>query len=227
MAAVREAGPGSGVTVFLRPVGEPLTLGLFGLAVATSVLASLQFGWVQRTQGGNVALILIGFAAINQFTAAVVAFLSRDGVTATAMAVLATTWLTVGLVLYTSPPGATSGALGIFLLVSGLAIALSGGTAALSKLVPAVVFLVAGARYVTTGVYELLGIGAWQYASAVIGLVLAVLAMYAAWAAELEAAVGRSVLPMGRRNKGAVAVGGDMTEQVRDVATEPGVRAML
>lgn len=45
--------------------------------------------------------------------------------------------------------------------------------------------------------------------------------VYTAWAAELEDAVGRSVLPLGRRDKGKLAVQGSLLEQVQDVATRP------
>ena len=76
---------------------------------------------------------------------------------------------------------------------------LSGLTATLSKLVPAVVFLLASTRFFLTGGYHLTG----------------------------GTATGRTVLPLGRRGKGKVAVTGSLLEQVKDVTTEPGVREQL
>lgn len=226
--SVTSAGvPPGRVAVFLRPIGAPLTLGFFGLAGATFVLSGLQVGWVATSESNKVALTLIGFAAVAQSLAAIFGFLARDGVAATAMAVLALVWLVVGLNLYVSQPGATSAALGLFLLFGGAAVGLSGVTAMLSKIVPAVVLLVAATRFVVTGIYELSGRAGWGYASGVIGLVLFVLALYAAWATELEDAQGRTVLPLGRRRKGKVALQGDLAEQSRHVSSEPGVRTQL
>ena len=52
-------------------------------------------------------------------------------------------------------------------------------------------------------------------------------ARYAALASELEDAQGRTALPMGRPGKGKVAVGGGLVEQVKEIATVPGVKQQL
>ena len=102
--------------------------------------------------------------------------------------------------------------------------ALVAATAALSKLVPAFVFAVASVRFLLTGVYELSSHHGWEDAAGVVGLVLFALAMYAAWAAALEDALGQTVLPFGRRGKGKIAIGGSWLEQAKDSPTEPGGR---
>jgi succinate-acetate transporter protein len=215
------------VTISLRPIGAPTAIGFFGLAAASLVLSGLQLGWVPVEEGRHVALALIGFVFVAQLLAGVFSLLARDGVAATAMLTLALVWLTTGLIMYTSRPGATSAALGMFLLFAGIAMTLTGLTAGLSKLVPAAVFLVAALRFLTTAGYQLTAVGDWKTISGVIGLVLFALAAYAGWAAELENAVGRTVLPLGRRDKGRIAVTGSLMEQVRDVVNEPGVRQQL
>src|SRR5204863_840470 len=128
-------------------------------------------------------LVLIGFAFLAQLIAGIFSFLGRDGVAATAMVTLALVWLVVGAVLWTSKPGSTSDALGLFLLFGAMAMALLAATAALSKLVPALVFSVASIRFLLTGVYELSSRHGWEDGAGVIGLALFALAMYAAWAA--------------------------------------------
>lgn len=218
---------GERVTVSLRPIGGPTSLGFYGLAAATFVVSGFQLGWVGLAEGKKVALVLVGFAFIAQIVAAIFCFLARDGIAATAMSVLSLTWLVVGLVLHTSKPGATSGALGLFLLVSGVAMVLTSLTAALSKLVPAAVFGLAALRFFTTAGYELSGRRVWEQAAGVLGLLLFALALYAAWGAGLEDALGRTVLPLGRRGKGKAAVHGSLLEQVKDVSTRPGVREQL
>src|SRR5947209_834109 len=176
---------GERVTISMRPIGAPLPLGFYGLAAASLVVSGLQLGWIDVTEGRAVAFVLIGFTFVAQLTAAIFAFLARDGTAATAMGVLASTWLVVGLVDLTSAPGATSGGLGLFLLFSGTAMALSGLTTALGKVVPAGVFLVAAVRFVVTGVYELSATSGWKHAAGLVGVVLFALAMYAGWAAAL------------------------------------------
>jgi succinate-acetate transporter protein len=215
------------VTISLRPLGAPTPIGFLGLAAASLVLSGLQFGWIAQGETRNVATVMIAFVFVAQFLAAVFSFLSRDGTAATAMATLALVWLVTGLVMFQGKSGATSATLGVFLLFAGVAMALTGLTAGISKLVPATVFGVAAVRFVLTAVYQLSGGAGWKVGSAVGGLGLFALAMYAAWASELEDATGRTVLPLGRRGKGGVAVQGSLLEQVSEVVHEPGVRQQL
>src|SRR4051812_4112827 len=87
------------VMISLRPIGAPTSIGLYGLAAASLVLAGLHLGWVAPSDGKNVAVVLMGFAFVAQLVAALFGFVGRDGAVGTAMAVLALTWLVVGLVL--------------------------------------------------------------------------------------------------------------------------------
>src|SRR3954469_7660067 len=132
--------------VTLRPVAPATPTGFLGLAAATVVLAAMNLGWIPSSEAHTVALVMIAFVFPLQGTASVFGFLSRDGVVATAMAVLAGTWLTVGLAMLTSPPGSTSDALGVLLLVSAVAMLLPALGAAFSKLVPALVLTTASLR---------------------------------------------------------------------------------
>src|SRR5438067_2223627 len=159
----------------------------------------------KRTEGKKVALVLVGFAFVAQLIAGIFSFLGRDGVAATAMLTLALNWLVVGAVLWTSKPGSTSDVLGLFLLFAGTAMMLLAATAGLSKLVPALVFAAASIRFLLTGIYEISSHHGWEEAAGIVGLVLFVLAMYAAWASALEDATGQTILPFGRRGKGKIA----------------------
>jgi succinate-acetate transporter protein len=215
------------VVIQLRPIGAPTAIGLYGLGAASWVLAGLQLDWIPANQGRNVALVLMGFAFLAQLVASLLAFLGRDGTVGTAMAVLALTWLTTGLVLRSAPPGSTSDALGLFLLFSGTTMLLVSLTASTSKLVVAGVFGLAAVRFLVAGGYELSGNTGWERVSGVLGVVLVVAALYAAFGAGLEDALGRTVLPLGRRGKGKVAMHGSLLEQVKTITTEPGVRTKL
>jgi len=215
------------VRINVRPIASPSTIGLFGLAAGTFVLSGLQLGWVAVGEGKQVAVAIIGFAFISQLVASIVATLARDGVVASAMTVLSLTWLVIGLELWIGQPGATSDALGLLLIVSCVTMALIGSTAALSKLVPALVFLTASVRFGLTAVYQLTDASAWKTTSGVVGLVLAALALYTGWAFLLENAAKKTVLPLGRRRRGAVAMHGGLLEQMRSTPNEPGVREQL
>src|SRR4051794_26995580 len=45
----------------LRPIGNPLPLGFLGLAGGTLIVSGLQLGWLDQSQGTQVALMLIAF----------------------------------------------------------------------------------------------------------------------------------------------------------------------
>jgi succinate-acetate transporter protein len=208
-------------------VASPSTIGLFGLAAGTFVLSGLQLDWVAKEQSQQVALVLIGFSFVSQLFAAIVAMMARDGAVASAMTILSLTWLVIGLEIWFGQPGATSDALGLLLIVSCVTMALIGSTAAISKLVPAAVFLTASLRFGLTAVYQLTAESAWKTAAGVVGLVLAALAVYTGWAFLLESAARRTVLPLGRRGQGRLALHGSLLEQMQGTPNEPGVRVQL
>ncbi|MDX6481070.1 MAG: uncharacterized protein QOG85_1580 [Gaiellaceae bacterium] len=216
------------VRVVVRPIGSPVSVGFLGLGAASFVLAGLQFGWVGPTEGKKVALVLIAFAFGSQILAGILSFLARDGLTATAMTELGLVWLVVGLTLYTSTPGSQSRALGLFLLFAAASMAMTAATMSTAKLVPALIFAMAALRFLLTGLFELTSDTAWEHATAGVGLALTLLALYAAFAAELEDTLHKSVLPLGRRGDAKEAVTRDtLYEQVKDAHTEPGVRSKL
>jgi uncharacterized protein len=213
--------------VVVRPIGSPVGLGLFGLAAGTLVMSGLQLGWVDAAEGRKVGLILLAFPFVAQVLASIWSTLARDGVAATAMGVLALTWLSTALVLVVSNPGETSDALGMLLLSSAVAMALTSIVTATSKLVLGAVFVTAATRFALGGIHQLSGNEAWEDAAGLVGLVLFALAVYVAFAAELEDAKGETVLPLGRRMKGRLALDGSLDEQLKHAPNEPGVRAQL
>jgi uncharacterized protein len=213
--------------VVVRPIASPVALGLYGLAAGTLVLAGQQLGWVDAGERKPVALILVAFPFLAQLIASLWSTLARDGVAATAMGVLALTWLSTGLVQFSTPPGSTSDALGLLLLFSSIAMALTGVTAFQSKVLLGVVFLVAATRFALGGLHQLTANEAWEDAAGITGLILFLLAIYSAFAGEIEDAQGHTVFPIGRRMKGRLAVEGSLAEQLKHVPNEPGVRQQL
>ena len=201
--------------MFLRPIGNPLPLGFLGLGGGTLLVSGLQLGWLDPSQGKDVALMLIAFVFPLQLIASLLGYLGRDVVAGTGMGVLAGSWLSVALVTLTSPPGSTSDALGLLLLVSAVGLAIAAFAAAGGKLVATAVLGTAALRFACTGLYELTASSTWEHVAGVVGLVLLAVGVYAALAIALEDTRRETVLPTGRRGLG------------RDVADEPGIRPQL
>ncbi|MFL5767215.1 MAG: hypothetical protein ACJ758_05140 [Actinomycetota bacterium] len=215
------------VRINVRPIASPLPYGFLGLAVATIVVAALNLGWIPATQGDVVAFALLAFVVPLQATASVFGTLGRDGVAATGMAILTGTWATFGLALLTSPPGSTTNAVGVVLIVSAISMLVVSLAAALGKLVPAAVLFGASLRFATAAIYQLTASHTWEQITGWVGVALGALAIYAAAATLIEGMQGKTVLPLGRHAKGRQAEEGGLTEQLIDLTHEPGVRVQL
>lgn len=122
------------MTVFIRPLANPLPLGFLALAGGTLLVSGLQLEWLQPDEGAQVALILIAFVFPLQRVVSVLGFLARDVVAGTGMGILAGTWLSIGLIRLTGEPGSTSDALGLFLLLAGTAMLVPAAAASTAKL---------------------------------------------------------------------------------------------
>jgi succinate-acetate transporter protein len=198
--------------IMLRPLGNPLPLGFLALAGGTLLVSGLQLEWLTPTDGAQVGLIVIAFVFPLQALASAFGFLARDVVAGTGMGLLSGTWLSIGLVTLTGAPGATSDALGLFLLLAAAAMLIPAAAAATGKLVVTAVLATTAVRFAITGVYQLTAADGWKTVAGIVGLVLCALAAYAALAMTLEDARQRTVLPLGRR----IPIDG-----------EPGVREQL
>jgi succinate-acetate transporter protein len=216
--------------LFLRPIANPFALGFVGLAVATILVSGIELGWIPRIDRSQTAVLIIAFAPTVQIVACVFGFLARDAVAATALGVMAATWLAIGLSLLLSTPASHghSHALALLLFVAAIAMFASASTAAQTKLVPALVAGLTGLRFVLTGVYKLgAGGSPWQHAAGWTGIVLCAVALYAAISLEVEDTLHQTVLPTLRRKKGKEALRPALDQQVEEVAAEAGVRSQL
>lgn len=211
--------------VVLRPIASPLALGFLALAGGTLTLSGLQLGWADEQH--HVGLVLIGFTFPLQLLSSIFGFLARDAVAATGMGLLSGIWLAMGLVLTSTLPGSTSDALGLFLLLGGVAMVIPALGAALSKLTAGLVLGAAAMRFLLGGLHQLTAADGWETAAGLVGLALTVVAVYAALAVELEEVTGRDVLPLGRRGEGVIASEGSLLDQLRRINSEPGVKRPL
>ena len=213
--------------VFLRPIASPLPLGFLALAAGTFTLSGLQLSWIPLGQWNDVGLVILTFIVPLQTISSVLGFLARDSAAGTGTGLLAGSWLSIGAITYTGRPGQTSGALGLLLLVAATALLVPVATAALSKLLAGFVMGATSVRFFLTAAYELSGSAGWKAAAGIAGLALAVLALYAGLAFELEDARRATLLPTLRHAAGRQALAGPMLSEVAGVQHEAGVRRKL
>jgi uncharacterized protein len=213
--------------IVLRPIGSPLPLGLLALMCAGVLLSLQQIGALGVDQGRTIAFVLIAFVVPLQLIASILGFLARDSVAGTAFGVLSGAWLATALVTLSSPPGATSPALGAFFFCLAAALVVLIAGASFGKAGPAVVIVAAAARFLVTGLYEVTTKTGLEHAAAIVGFGLAVTALYAALATEIEDVRGGLKLPLGRRAKARSALDASFERQLDGIEHEAGVRQQL
>jgi succinate-acetate transporter protein len=194
-------------------MGTPLPLAFVALAVASGTFGAVQVGWLAPSQNLVAAFGTVLFAVPLQLVACVLGFWAMDPVAGTGTGILAGSWGATCLVTVADPLHTTHPGLGALLVAAGVVLVVP-AAAGVSKAVASVVLLSAAARFVVTGVYELSGSHSWESVAGWVGIAVSVVAVYGALAFELEGALGRTVLPTGRRRP-AAAQG------------PPGVRAQL
>ena len=211
----------------LRPIASPLTLAFLALAVGTFILAGLQLSWIAPAQSRDIGLGLIVFVFPLQAVSSVFGFLARDSIAGTGTGLLSGTWLAIGVITFTSPPGHTSGALGLLLIGAAAALLVPATVGAATKPLASLVIVGVAVRFFLTAGYELSSAAAWKYAAATEGLLLAVLALYAGLAFELEDNRLHTVLPTFRRGTGRRAIAGSLDDELAGLHREAGVRKQL
>ena len=142
-------------------------------------------------------------------------------------AILAGSWLVIGTVTITSPAGSTTRVLGLVLCFVSVGLLVPIVAASLGKILAALVMLGAAIRFGLTGITEITGSPSWGHASGWWGFGLALLALYAAFAFEIEDTRRRTVLPTGRHGAGLAALNGTLSDNLERVVHEAGVREQL
>lgn len=213
--------------IVLRPLATPLPLGFLGLFVATMLLAGGELGWVPH---GQEKLMLVGVLALTvpvQAIACVYGFLVRDLVAGTGMGILFGTWGLLAAALLLTPPGSREPGLAWALVLAGVALCVPAVAALESKVLAGAVNLTTALRWWLTAAYEWGAPHDVKLAAGAAGVLLGLLALYAALAFEVEDQARRTVLPTFRRSSGLEAMNGDLSAQVNHAHNEAGVRKQL
>jgi succinate-acetate transporter protein len=210
----------------LRPIGSPLPLGFFAFGIGMLILACQALAFIPESEQKTGGMILMAFVFPLELLAAIVAFLARDSLGATTLGLFTTSWLALGWIQLTSPPGETSVTVGIYLFGFSVAVALLATLSTLGKPFFTLLLACAAARQVLSGIYEVGGSTQLYRISGGFGLALSALAMYGGTALALEDARQREVLPLFRRG-GAEAAFEGFEAQLERLEAEPGVRQQL
>ncbi|MFE3760721.1 GPR1/FUN34/YaaH family transporter [Streptomyces sp. NPDC059104] len=208
----------------LRPIASPMPLGFFTIAIASVMTGCLQLGIFDATARSAVAFTVLPAFAL-QLLVSVLAFGARDVIAATLMAVFAGSWLPYSLIMLS---GAADGlqVLGVF----NLALLCFGALmTAVTRPKRALWFVLAVSlpRWAATGLAGITGAEWLTRTSGALGLVVALVAMYTAFALMLEDMRSEQVLPIGRSGPAHLAVEGDLSVQLRNLERQAGVRRTL
>ncbi|MFD9353634.1 GPR1/FUN34/YaaH family transporter [Streptomyces sp. NPDC060031] len=208
----------------LRPIASPMPLGFFTIAIASVMTGCLQLGIFDETARSAVAFTVLPAFAL-QLLVSVLAFGARDVIAATLMAVFAGSWLPYSLIMLS---GAADGlqVLGVF----NLALLCFGALMAAVTRPKRALWLVLAVslpRWAATGLAGITGAEWLTRTSGALGLVVALVAMYTAFALMLEDMRSEQVLPIGRSGPAHLAVEGDLSVQLRNLERQAGVRRTL
>ncbi|QEV22054.1 hypothetical protein CP975_02630 [Streptomyces alboniger] len=210
--------------ITLRPIASPMPLGFYAVAIASIIVGCFQLGLFEDGAQRAVALAILP-AFFLQLLVGLLAFGARDVLAATLMACFSGMWLASSLVLAIEPTGGAQ-VLGVLNLCFAL-FALMMASVAMPKRALWLVLCTAVPRFTVASAASLTGVHWIATVSGALGLLLAAVAMYAAFALMLEDMRGQEVLPLGRSGPAHQAVHGDLTVQLRNLERHAGVRRTL
>ncbi|MFF4582426.1 acetate uptake transporter family protein [Streptomyces sp. NPDC001389] len=208
----------------LHPVASPMPLGFFTVAIASVMTGCLQLGVFDVSARRAVALCVLPAFAL-QFLVSVLAFGARDVIAATLMGTFAGSWLAYALVLGSGAADGTE-VLGVFnlafLCFGALMAAVTRPKRALW-----LVLVVSLPRWAAGGLAGVTGVQWLTRTAGALGIVVALVCVYTAFALLLEDVRGEEVLPLGRSGPAHHAVEGDLAVQLRNLERQAGVRRTL
>ncbi|AQT70882.1 GPR1/FUN34/YaaH family transporter [Streptomyces sp. fd1-xmd] len=208
----------------LRPIASPMPLGFYTVAIASVIVGCFQLGLFEEGARRAVGLAVLP-AFVLQLLVSWFAFGARDVVAATLMACFSGLWLATALTLVLEAPGSMR-VLGVLNAVFALFAVLMASVAGRKRALW-LVLCTAVPRFAVAALAGLTGVPWVAAVSGVLGLLLAAVALYTAFALMLEDMRGEEVLPIGRSGPAHHAVEGDLAVQLRNLERQAGVRRTL
>lgn len=211
----------------LRPLANPLPLGIYAFGIGMLLLAAQSAGWIPAKEEVQVGILLAAFVFPLEGAAALIAFLARDTVAATVLGLFTTSWIGIGLLLITGTPGATSLTLGFYLMAFAVPVLVLSIVAFTGKPLIGVMLVLSGTRAVLYGLYEFTGSIGSEHAAGYVAVAIAGTALYTGTALLLEDLRQRALLPVFRRGAGYAAMHEEPDTQLQRTRIEAGVRQQL
>ena len=216
------------VRITLTPYASALPLASLAFGIGNVLFAAFLLDWIPPSESRSLALVLLAFVAPLELFPSAMAFLSRDTGGATAFAIFGAAWIVQGLELLVSGgqagPSATAafffGMLALTQLI--LAVITFRGKPLLGGLLVVATLRTVGAALLQAGVAHHLA-----PVTAGLGLLLAILAFYAAMAFLEEDVTGRISPLTFRTGQAKAAMEGRLEDQVEALTREAGVRKQL
>jgi succinate-acetate transporter protein len=215
------------IRIVVRPYGSAVPLGFFAFGIGMFLYAALDAPWVKATQGHTVGLLLAAFVAPLEIVATVFAFLARDTVAAATLGLFSGSWFVGGLTTMQAKPGVLDPAVGYFLIAFTVVVLLLAVAAIFGKPLIAVLLFVSAGRGLLSAAYDLGAGQTWNHVGGWLAVGIFCIAMYGGIAFLLEDAQGRTVLPLARRGGSREAIEGGLSDQLRGLEDEAGVRHTL
>ena len=215
------------VQIVLRPYASSFPLASLAFGVGNVLYSAFLLHWIPAAETRVVALMLLAFVAPLELGPSVMAFLARDGGGATAFAIFGAAWVVQGLVLLGGQPSSISPAAGMFLSCLVLCLILLAVVTFKGKPLLGAVLVVAIVRTSGAAVVAFTGASWATPATAWCGLLLALLAFYAAVAFLEEDVTGRLSPLTFRTGEARSAMEGELKDQVATIEKEAGVRKQL
>ncbi|MFG2115891.1 GPR1/FUN34/YaaH family transporter [Streptomyces sp. NPDC048718] len=210
--------------VNLRPIASPMPLGFYAVAIASVIVGCFQLGVFEDGARRAVGLVILP-AFVLQLLVGILAFGARDVLAATLMTCFSGLWLASALTMVLAPPDGVRvlGVLNAVFALFALLMALVAGR----KRAMWLVLCTAVPRFTVAALANLTGVEWLGLASGGLGLLLAAVALYTAFALMLEDMRGTEVLPIGRSGPAHHAVEGGLSVQLHDIERQAGVRRTL
>ncbi len=220
------------VRITLTPYASALPLASFAFGTGNLLYAAFLFGWIPASESLLLSLMLLAFVAPLELIPSVMAFLSRDAGGATAFAIFGASWVVEGLqLLLFGAPTHASPATGFFLACLALVLAILAAITFPGKPLLGALLVVAVLRTISAAVTDFkpsLGVSAHlNPITGSLGLLLAVLAFYAAVAFLEEDVTGRLSPLTFRTGAAKAAMQGKLEDQLSELTREAGVRKQL
>jgi uncharacterized protein len=199
--------------IYLQPVAAPSILGLFGLAGATFMVGALMAGWYGSDSSGlYLAPFALMFGGVAQFLAGMWAFKARDGLATAVHGLWGAFWIGFGMLeflfsrLGIAFPAGAFPELGFWLVVAA-AITWVCAWAALGENVATFLTLACLALGATLeAIARLSGVmSGLHIAAGYVLIISSLIAFYTATAMMLAETYGRTILVLGKFQKGAQA----------------------